>query len=98
MKIVLKNMGAITKEVELSPAQLTIFSGGNNTGKTYAMYVLWALFQRRARHVFAFAERLAEQLKVEGSVSLPLEAFFTQHWVTLEKGIAQGLRKRLPEL
>lgn len=98
MKLVLKNIGALKTELELSPALLTVFSGGNNTGKTYAMYVLWALFQRRSRHVFAFAERLVEQLKAEGSVQIPLDDFCRQHWAALEKGIAEGLRKRLPDL
>ncbi len=98
MQLYLKNIGTIKDEIEISPGRLTVFSGGNNTGKTYAMYVLWALFQRRARHVFSFAERLAEQLKSDGGVELPLHDFFDQHWGTLEKGIADGLRKRLPEL
>lgn len=87
-------------EVEIAPGKLTIFCGGNNTGKTYAMYVLWALLQRRRhiRHVFSFAARLADQLKVEGSLLIPLEDFFSQHWSTIEKGIADGLRKRLSDL
>lgn len=98
MKIVLKNIGALRGTVDLSPARLTVFSGGNNTGKTYAMYVLWALFQHRTKHIFTFAERLAEQLKTQGSLQLPLKDFCSQHWSTMEKGISEGLRKRLPEL
>lgn len=98
MKIILRNIGGLKGEAIIAPGKLTVFSGGNNTGKTYAMYVLWALFQRRTRHVFAFAERLADQLKTEGSVQIPLEDFCSQHWTTMEKGIAEGLRKRLPEL
>lgn len=98
MKIVLKNVGAIKGPLELAPARLTVFSGGNNTGKTYAMYVLWALFQHRTQHVFTFAERLADQLKTQGSLQIPLDDFCTQHWATMEKGISEGLRKRLPEL
>lgn len=98
MKISLRNIGAIKGLVEIEPARLTVFSGGNNTGKTYAMYVLWALFQHRTQHVFTFAERFAEQLKTQGSIQVPLDEFCNQHWVTLEKGISEGLRKRLPEL
>jgi AAA ATPase domain len=98
MKISLNNIGALKTEVELIPAQLTVFSGGNNTGKTYAMYLLWALFKRRTRHVFEFAEKFAEQLRVEGSVQIPLQAFCDQHWTTIEKGIADGLRKHLPDV
>ena len=98
MKITLKNIGALKGDVVIAPGRLTVFSGGNNTGKTYAMYVLWALFQRRTRHEFAFAARLAEQLRNQGSVLIALDDFCTQHWATLEKGIAEGLRKRLPDL
>lgn len=98
MKIVLKNVGPLKGEMKIEPARLTVFSGGNNTGKTYAMYVLWALFQRRIQHVFSFAERLADQLKMQGSVLLPLDEFCTQNWSAIENGIASGLRKRLPEL
>ncbi|KAF4530633.1 hypothetical protein B566_EDAN018735 [Ephemera danica] len=97
-QIAVKDLGAIKGEFELAPARLTVLSGGNNTGKTYAMYALWGLYQRRARHVFAFAERLAEQLKAEGSVEIGLEDFCKQHWSTVERGISDGLRKRLGEL
>lgn len=98
MKVILNNIGALKAEVELIPAQLTVFSGGNNTGKTYAMYLLWALFKRRTRHVFEFAERFAEQLRAEGNVQIPLQTFCDQHWVTIERGIADGLRKHLPDV
>ncbi len=97
MKITLKNVGTL-KEAVIEPARLTVFCGGNNTGKTYAMYVVWALLQRRIHHAFAVAERMAEDIKVSGSAVYPLHAFIKQNWATLEKGIAEGLRKRLPDL
>ena len=98
MKIVLKSVGALKGEMEIEPGKLTVFSGGNNTGKTYAMYILWALFHRRIQHVFSFAERFADQLRIQGSVHLPLDEFCAQNWLTIENGIASGLRKRLPDL
>lgn len=98
MKIVLKNIGALKGEVEIAPGRLTVFCGGNNTGKTYAMYVLWALFERRVSHVLAFAEAIAEQLKLAGSVQIPLQDFCARHWTDLERGIATGLLNRLPSL
>lgn len=97
MKVTLKNIGTL-KEAAIEPARLTVFCGGNNTGKTYAMYILWALFQRRSRHVFAVAERMAEEIKSSGSAVYPLREFIRQHWGTVEKGIAEGLNKRLPDL
>jgi AAA domain, putative AbiEii toxin, Type IV TA system len=96
MKLVLKDLGAIKGSVEIAPSRLTVLSGGNNTGKTYAMYALWALFEgRRVRHVFAFAERMAEQLKNEGSVTLGLNEFCEKNWATVQKGISDGLRRGL---
>jgi len=62
------------------------------------MYVLWALFHRRSRPVFSFAERLAEQLKNEVSLQISVQDFFEKHWAANEKGIADGLRKRLSTL
>lgn len=98
MKLVLKNIGTIKSEFALQSRKLTVICGGNNTGKTYAMYILWALFRRRTRHKFAFAQHLADQVKQKGSVQLPLKDFCEQHWISLQKGVADGLRKRLNEL
>lgn len=98
MRVTLKNVGALVGPVTFEPKDLTILSGGNNTGKTYAMYVLWALQQGRLRHVFSFAEPIAEQLRNEGTIQLPLRKFCEQHWGTLERGIGDSLKKRLPEL
>ena len=98
MKITLRNVGALAGPVALEPRKLTVLSGGNNTGKTYAMYVLWALQQRRVRSVFSFSEPIAEKLRDEGTVQIPLRKFCEEHWNALEKGIGEGLKKRLPEL
>lgn len=98
MKIVLNDIGALKGETVISPAALTVFCGGNNTGKTYAMYILWAILQRRVRHIFGFAEELAVQLKAAGSIQLPLEEFFTRHWHAIERGISAGLTERLPTI
>jgi AAA domain, putative AbiEii toxin, Type IV TA system len=96
VKLMLKDLGAIKGEVELAPSRLTVLSGGNNTGKTYAMYALWALFEcSRVRHVFAFAERLADQLRGEGSVEIDLDDFCNKNWTTVQRGISDGLRRGL---
>jgi hypothetical protein len=92
------DVGALAGPVTLEPKKLTVLSGGNNTGKTYAMYVLWALQQRRMRSTFSFVEPIAEKLRDEGTVQIPLAEFCRKHWSALEKGIGEGLRKRLPEL
>lgn len=98
MKITLRDVGALTGPVTLEPKKLTVLSGGNNTGKTYAMYVLWALQQRWMRSTFSFAEPIAEKLRDEGTVQLHLREFCKTHWTALEKGIGEGLKKGLPEL
>lgn len=98
MKITLMNVGTLTGPVTLEPKKLTVLSGGNNTGKTYAMYVLWALQHRRMRSIFSFVEPIAQKLRDEGTVQIPLREFCMEHWNALEKGIGEGLKKRLPEL
>lgn len=47
MKLRIENFGPIKKSVEIEPKPLTVFCGANNTGKTYALYVLNALMDSR---------------------------------------------------
>lgn len=56
MKFTLNNIGTL-KSVEIAPKPLTIFCGSNNTGKTYAMYVLWEVLH----HLFSDRLPFVEQ-------------------------------------
>ena len=62
MKIEIRNLGAI-KHIVLEPKPFTIITGKNNSGKTYAMYTLWALASLGDRIVFDAVDDLAKNLK-----------------------------------
>lgn len=62
MKIAIENFGAIKKRIEIEPKPLTIFCGSNNTGKTYALYVLNALMDSRLLASFDWARAHAKEL------------------------------------
>lgn len=62
MKIEIRNLGVI-KHIELEPKPLTIITGKNNSGKTYAMYTLWALSSLGSRISFANVDEYARILK-----------------------------------
>ena len=47
MKLTINNFGALKKPTTLQTASLTIFCGANNTGKTHALYLLYALMDPR---------------------------------------------------
>lgn len=47
MKLVLNDFGALKHTTTIEPRPLTIFCGANNTGKTYALYLLYALMDGR---------------------------------------------------
>ena len=47
MKLTIEGFGPSKKPVVIEPKALTIFCGVNNTGKTYALYVLNALMDSR---------------------------------------------------
>lgn len=98
MKISLKGFGAFKGEADITPGKLTVFSGVNNSGKTYAMYVLWALYQRRFRHVFEFSQSLAEDLREKGTLRINFEEFFSANWATIQRGISEALRRGLEEV
>lgn len=98
MTLTLKNFGAFKGEASIEPKSLTIFSGANNSGKTYAMYVLWALYQRRLQHSFEFSNQLADDLRDRGTIRLNFEEFFTTHWNTIQRGVSDALKRELKEI
>lgn len=98
MKIVLKNVGVLKRKVEFMPGALTIFTGGNNTGKTYAMYSIWALFAGVVSPKYSFATDLVVRIKADGSLQIPVQDFCDRYWALIEDGMAEVLRQQLPQL
>jgi predicted ATPase len=76
MKIEIKNLGSI-KQAEFTLADLTIICGCNNTGKTYATHATFGFLDYlRSNADFSVEKEAVEKLFSEGSVAIPLQAYF----------------------
>ncbi|MDZ5814304.1 MULTISPECIES: AAA family ATPase [Stenotrophomonas maltophilia group] len=98
MKINIGNFGPIKGDAEIEPGRLTVISGANNTGKTYLMYVLWALYQRRVTYVFDFSNGLANELAAKNTLRIDFVEFFSEHWGVIQRGITEGLKRNLYDI
>lgn len=92
MKIEIRNLGVI-KHIELAPKALTIITGKNNSGKTYAMYTLWALSSLGSRISFSNLDEYARSLKLKGSISFNLRDFLRANWDDLIGKINKSIPK-----
>jgi hypothetical protein len=96
MKIAIENFGAIKKRIEIEPKPLTIFCGGNNTGKTYGLYVLNALMDSRFVASFDWAKHNAKLLLEQGRLLIDRESWLGEDALKLaQKNISQGLKASL---
>ena len=91
MKVKIKNLGAVHEaDIELRP--LTVFVGTNNTGKTWAAYVLSAVLGQYGwdKYTSAYAagevsdqylpiDKAIEQLLEEGNANIDLVKFFDEY-------------------
>lgn len=101
MHFALEQLGTVTKgELTLKP--LTLLCGGNNTGKTWAMYALYGFLQA----VPASPQTLAplgladmdKTLHSNGVLSFDLEAWIARFDEAILEAIRSGMQQRLPEL
>jgi len=95
MKLTLKNVGCLSEAV-IEPADLTVFCGANNTGKTYAMYVLWSVIRRRFSYTFPLIEQLANKLKEKGEFTVSLDDIFGKY--NLEQSFSDAVTQNLSNL
>jgi hypothetical protein len=96
MKIAIENFGAIKKRIEIEPKPLTIFCGGNNTGKTYGLYVLNALMDSRFVASFDWAKHNAKLLLEQSRLLIDRESWLGEDALKLaQKNISQGLKASL---
>jgi len=93
MKIEIRNLGVI-KHIELEPKPLTIITRKNNSGKTYAMYTLWALASLGSRIGFSNLDEYARILKTKGSVVFNLKDFLRENW----EDLLNKINKSIPRL
>ncbi len=96
MKLSIEGFGPIKKPVVIEPKALTLLCGANNTGKTYALYVLNALMDSRFVAHFDFAKTHAKTLFQEKHFSISTDTLLgTSALKHAGKTIAQGLKSTL---
>lgn len=95
MKLNIKNLGII-QEVNLSPKPLTIICGKNNSGKTYAMYSLWAIVELGFNTQFSQLEKYAQELKKQGEIDINLPSFFQENLYDMVETINHTIPSLLP--
>jgi predicted ATPase len=97
MKVCFENLGVIKKgSIELN--NLTLFCGSNNTGKTYAMYTLYALLNKKFEANFGFVGNIVKELSEKNICHYDAKNIVDEHFDEMLLQIAGGLHKRLPEI
>lgn len=97
MKLIIENFGAIKNPIEITPSELTIFCGTNNTGKTYALYVLNALMDSRLKVAFHKTEEYVNTLLEKGKLEIPLAEFLSNDTLNqAQQDISKSLKESLP--
>lgn len=97
MKLIIENFGAIKNPIEITPSELTIFCGTNNTGKTYALYVLNALMDSRLKVAFHKTEEYVNTLLEKGKLEISLAEFLSNDTLNqAQKDISKSLKESLP--
>jgi hypothetical protein len=97
MKLTLKNVGCLSEAV-IEPRDLTVFCGANNTGKTYAMYVLWSLITKQFNAIFPFLENSLQELKEKKSINLSLTDLLNADINFFEQKLDEEITEGLPKL
>jgi len=93
-KINFENLGNISKgSVELN--KLTIFTGENNTGKTYATYGVYSLLDKDFDYSLKEINPIIDKLYKDGLYNLNLKNFFDENYLKIKKEIEVSFSKSL---
>jgi len=96
-KINFENLGNIFKgSVKLN--KLTIFTGENNTGKTYATYGVYSLLDKDFRYQLKEINPIINDLYKDGIYNLDLKSFFDINYKKIKKEIEVSFSKSLPNV
>ena len=96
-KINFENLGNICKgSVELN--NLTIFTGENNTGKTYATYGVYSLLDKDFRYHLKEINPIIDRLYKDGLYNLDLKEFLDKNYDKIKKEIEVSFSKNLPNV
>jgi hypothetical protein len=94
VKIHFENLGNIAKgDVEIN--NLTIFSGSNNTGKTYVAYTLYSLFDKNFQIHLEELNPIIENIYKTGFYELDLNTFFESYYQKMKQELEVAFSKSL---
>jgi hypothetical protein len=97
VKLIIDGLGPIKKPVELVPKQLTVLMGANNTGKTYALYLLNALLDSRLAVHHQRAKEMATTLLRERSLDVSMTELVNDDQLRqVGTDLGQALKNALP--
>jgi len=97
MKIDFENLGSIKKGgIELN--DLTLFCGENNCGKTYVMYSLYGLLDKKFDIRFSFVKKIISELKENGAYELDVADVIARHQGNMILEIENHFKENLPSL
>jgi len=89
-----ENLGNIEKgTVELN--NFTIFTGSNNTGKTYATYAIYSLLDKDFNFRLTELDEIINILYKEGFYTIDLIDFFDKHYMNIKQKIEKEFSKSL---
>jgi len=97
MKINFENLGSIKKgSIELN--ELTLFCGANNCGKTYVMYSLYGLLDKKFDIRFSFVKEMISELKENSTFEFDVGDIITHHQENMVLDIEKHFKEYLPSL
>jgi len=92
--IEIENLGNI-KKASLEIGKLTIFSGENNSGKTYLNYVLYAFLDQRFKFRNKIFLDIAREGKEKGTLKIELDRFLEKNYIKLKNSMELAFKKSL---
>ena len=97
MNIYFEQLGLINKG-ELNLKGFTLLCGPNNTGKTYAMYSLYGLLNKKFEVHFYFLPYFLRQLAEKNVYQVDWRDLMAQHFDNIIRQIEDSFHKQLPRL
>lgn len=94
LNVKLENLGNI-KKAEIQLNKLTIFSGKNNSGKTYVNYILYALLDKRFSFKSNIYNNYIKEAKEDGISYINLEDFLNLYFDKLKSDLEENFKNNL---
>jgi len=89
-----ENLGNIERG-SIALNNLTIFTGENNTGKTYATYAIYSLLDKDFSYTLNEINSIIEDVYRDGSYNLDLQTFFDKNYKKIKKEVEIAFSKSL---